>query len=144
MKLLSKAKSQLNNQRKSADAKQSIRIRTVQLLETAKRVLISLLQEELRDNIEVADTNNKFKESTIKQLIHVFKDNELHVPKANNWVEPVIPIRILPFLAKTTQDNLQTVGELMNKAVKAAKEEDQATLELRKYMEDQYSDSHQT
>ena len=85
MKLLSKAKSQLDNQRKSADAKQSIIIRTVQLLESAKRVLISSLQEELRDNIEVVDTNNKFKESTIKQLIHAFKDNELHVPKANNW-----------------------------------------------------------
>ena len=31
----------------------------------------------------------------------------------------------------------------MNEALKAAKEEDQATLELRKYMEDQYSDSNQ-
>ena len=92
----------------------------------------------------MVDTNNGSRERTIKQLIHFLKDNELHVTKSNNEAEPAIPIMVLLLLAKTMQDSLQAVGELMNKAVKAAKEEDQVTLELKNYMADQYSDSHQT
>ena len=144
MEILNKARSQLDTKRRSAGAKQSIRIKTIHILETAKRALISSLQEKLRDKTELADTDKKSREHTIKQLIHFLKDNELRVPRSNNWTEPAIPVSVLPLLAKTMQDNLQTVGEHMNQASKAAKEEDQATLELRKYMEDQYSDSHHT
>ena len=130
MAILSKARSQLDNIKKFASTKKAIENRLIHRLETAKRALVNSLQEELWDQIKSADTENKFREDTIRQLIRFLRENELHVPKSDDWIEPAIPISVLQSLAKSTQDNLQAVGGLINKTSKATKEEKHATLEL--------------
>ena len=107
-------------------------------------MLTYLLQEELWDQIKSEDTENKFREDTIRQLIRVLRENELHVPKSDDWTEPAIPISVLQSLTKSTQDNLQTVCGLINKTSKAAKEEEHANLELKNCMENEYKDTQQT
>ena len=72
------------------------------------------------------------------------RENELHLPRSDDWAEPAIPISVLQSLAKSTQDNLQTVCGLMNKTSKAAQEEEHATLALKDCMENEYKDSQQT
>ena len=95
MAILSKARSQLDNQKKIASSKKANRIRLIHLLETAKRALIDSLQEELWDQIESADAKNRVREDTIKQLIQLLRENELHVAKLDDWAEPAIPISVL-------------------------------------------------
>ena len=113
-------------------------------MEVAKRALVDTLQGELWDQIESADTKNRVREDTIRQLIQFLRENELHVPRWDDWTEPAIPISVLQSLAKSTQDNLETVCGLINKTSKAAQEEEHATLELRKCVENEYKDSQQT
>ena len=113
-------------------------------METAKRALVDTLQGELWDQIESADAKNKVREDTIRQLIRFLRENELHVPRSDGWTEPAIPISVLQALAKSTQDNLQTVCGLINKTSKAAQEEEHATLELKNCMENEYKYSQQT
>ena len=84
-------------------------------METAKRALVDTLQGELWDQIESADAKNRVREDTIRQLIQFLRENELHVPRSDNWTEPAIPISVLQSLAKSTQGNLQTVCRLINK-----------------------------
>ena len=72
------------------------------------------------------------------------RENELHVPRSDNLAEPAIPISVLQSLAKSTQDNLQTVCGPINKTSKAAQEEEHATLELKSCEENEYKDSQQT
>ena len=139
--LKSQKRSQLDNQKKIASSKKANKGRLIHLLETAKRALIDSLQGDLQDQIESADAKNRVREDTIRQLIWFLRENELHVPRSDDWTEPAIPISVLQSLAKSTQDNLQTVGGLINKTSKAAQEEEHATLELKNYMENEYKDS---
>ena len=120
MAILRKARSQLDNQKKIASSKKANKNRLIHLLETAKRALIDSLQGELWDQIESADTKNRVREDTIRQLIWFLRENELHVPRSDDQTQPAIPISVLQSLAKSTQDNLQTVCGLMNKTSKAA------------------------
>ena len=113
-------------------------------METAKRALIDSLQGDLQDQIDSADTKNRVREDTIRQLIRFLRENELHVPRSDDWAEPAIPISVLQSLAKSTQDNLQSVCELMNKTSKAIQEEEHATLALKECEEKEYKDSQQT
>ena len=141
MAILSKARSQLDNKKKFAISRKAIKNRLIHCLETAKRALVDSLQEELWDQIKSADTKKKFREDTIRQLMGFLSKNELHVPRSDDWTEPAIPISVLQSLAKSTQDNLQTVCGLINKTSKAAQEEEHATLELKNCMENEYKDS---
>ena len=54
--ILSKARSQLDNQKKITSSKKSNKNRLIHLLEIAKRALVDSLQGELWDQIESADT----------------------------------------------------------------------------------------
>ena len=142
--ILSKVRSQLDNKKKFASAKKAIKNKLIHGLGTAKRALVNSLQEELWDQIESEDTENKFREDTIRQLIWFLRENELHVLRLDDWTEPAIPISVLQSLAISTQDNLQTVCGLINKTSKAAQEEEHATLELKNCMENEYKNSQQT
>ena len=113
-------------------------------METAKRALVDSLQGELWDQIESADAKNRVREDTIRQLIRFLRENELHVPRSDDWAQPAIPISVLQSLAKSTQDNLQSVCELMNKSSKAIQEEEHAALALKECEEKEYKDSQQT
>ena len=144
MAILSKARSQLDNPKKTVSSKKANKNRLIHLLETAKRALIDSLQGELWDQIESADTKNRVREDTNRQLIWFLRENELHVPRSDDWAEPAIPISVLQSLAKSTQGNLQIVYGLMNKTSKAAQEEELATLELKNCMKNNNKDSQQT
>ena len=144
MAKLRKARSQLYNQKKITSSKKANKDRLVHILETAKRLLVDTLQGELWNQIESADARDKVREDTIRQLIQFLRENELHVPRSEDWTEPAISISVLQSLAKQTQDNLQTVCGLINKASKASKEEEHATLELNNCKETEYKDSQQT
>ena len=103
MAILRKARSQLDNQKKIASSKKANKNRLIHILETTKRALVDTLQGELWDQIESADAKNRVREDTIRQLIQFLRENELHVPRSDDWTEPAIPISVLPLLAKTTQ-----------------------------------------
>ena len=140
MAKLRKARSQIDNQKKIASSKKANKDRLVQTLEVAKRALDDTLQGELWNQIESADARDKVREDTIRQLIQFLRENELHVPRPEDWTEPAISISVLQSLAKHTQDNLQTVCGLINKTSKASKEEEHAT-ELNNCKEAEYKDS---
>ena len=59
MTILSKARNQLDNQKKIASSKKANKGRLIHLLETAKRALIDSLQGDLQDQIESADTKTR-------------------------------------------------------------------------------------
>ena len=80
MAILSKA-SQLDSQKKIASSKKANKDRLIHLLETAKRALIDSLQGDLQDQIDSADTKNRVREDTIRQLILFLREHELHVPR---------------------------------------------------------------
>ena len=63
--------------------------------------------------------------------------------KPKKLIDPAIPISVLQSLAKSTQENLQSVCELMNKSSKAIQEE-HATVELEECEKKEYIDSQQT
>ena len=111
-------------------------------MEFAKRALIDTLQGELSSTIESAETKDKVREDTIKQLIPFLKENELHIPKSRDWTEPAIYISVLQSLTKQTQDNLHAICWLINKTSKASEEEEQAKLELNN-CEAEYKDAHE-
>ena len=141
MTILSKARNQLDNQKKITSSKKANKGRLIHLLETTKRALIDSLQGDLQDQINSADTKNRVREDTIRQLIWFLRENELHVPRSDDWAEPAIPISVLQSLAKSTQDSLQAVCELMNKTSKATQEKGHATLALKECEEEEYEDS---
>ena len=66
MTVLSKARNQLDNQKKIATSKKANKGRLIHLLETAKRTLIDSLQRDLQDQIDSAETKNSIREDTIK------------------------------------------------------------------------------
>ena len=66
------------------------------------------------------------------------------MPRSDDWAEPAIPISVLQSLAKSTQENLQSVCELMNKSSRAIQEEEHATLALKECEKKEYIDSQQT
>ena len=88
-----------------ASSKKANKDKLIKTLEVAKKTLIDTLQEELSNTIESAseETKEKFREDTIKQLIHFLKEDELHTPKSKDWTEPVIYISVLQTLTKQTQ-----------------------------------------
>ena len=129
--ILSKARNQLDKQKKIKSSKKANKGRLLHLLETAKRAHIDSLQGDIQDQIELEDTKNKVREDTIRQLIRFLRENELHVPMSDDWAEPAIPISVLQSLAESTQDNLQRVCELMNKTSKATQEVEHSTLALK-------------
>ena len=112
------------------NSKKANKDRLIKTLEFAKRALIDTLQEELSSTVESAGTKDKFREDTIKQLIHFLKEDELPTPKSENWTEPAIHISILQTLTRQTQEKLHTIYWLADKTSKASEEEEQAKLEL--------------
>ena len=134
---------QIDNHKRIASSKKANKDKLVKSSEFAKRALIDTLQGELSSAIELAETKDKVREDTIKQLIHFLKENELHIPKSRDWTEPAIYISVLQSLTKQTQDNLHAICRLINKTLKASEEEEQAKLEL-KNCEAEYMDPHET
>ena len=141
---LSKARDQLDNQKKITTSKKAEKGILLYLLEMAKRTLIDSLQRDLQDQIDSTDAKKRIREDTIKQLIQFLGQNELQVPMSDDWAEPPIPISVLKSLAKSTQENLQSVCELMNKSSRAIQEEDHATVALEECENKEYIDSQQT
>ena len=68
----------------------------------------------------------------------------MYTPKTEELIDPAIPISVLQSLAKSTQENLQSVCELMNKSSKAIQEEEHATVALEECEKKEYIDSQQT
>ena len=99
---LSKARDQLDNQKKITTSKKVEKGRLIYLLEKAKGTLINALQKDLQDQINSTDAKNRIREDTIRQLIRFLRENELHVPRSDDWAEPAIPISVLQSLAKST------------------------------------------
>ena len=114
------------------------------MLEKAKGTLINSLQQDLQDQIDSTDAKKRIREDTIKQLIQFLGQNELQVPRSDDWAEPAIPISVLQSLAKSTQESLQSVFELMKKSSKAIQEEEHATVALEECEKKEYIDSQQT
>ena len=82
MAKLRKARSQIDNQKKIASSKKANKDRLVQTLEVAKRDFVDTLQGELWNQIKSADTRDKIREDTIRQLIQFLRENELHEPRS--------------------------------------------------------------
>ena len=97
---LRKISRQIDNYKRIASSKKTNKDKLVKTLEFAKRALIDTLQSELSSTIESAETKDKVREDTIKQLIHFLKENELHIPKSEDWTEPAIYISVLQSLTK--------------------------------------------
>ena len=127
MAKLRKVSSQIDNQKKVTNSKKASKDKLVQALEFAKRALIDTLQGELWNQIESAETKDKIREDTIRQLIQFLRENEYHVPKSKDWAEPAIYISVLQSLAKQTQDNPQVVCRLINKTSKHLKRRNMQT-----------------
>ena len=73
MAKLRKVSSQIDNQKKVANSKKASKDKLVQTLEFAKRALIDTLQGELWNQIESAETKDKIREDTIRQLIQFLR-----------------------------------------------------------------------
>ena len=99
---LSKARDHLDNQKKITTSKKAEKGRLIYLLEKAKGTLIDLLQRDLQDQIDLTDAKKRIREDTIKQLIQFLGQNQLQVPRSDDWAEPAIPISVLQSLAKST------------------------------------------
>ena len=102
MAKLRKISSKIDNQKRVASSKKASKDKLVQTLEFAKRALIDTLQGELCSPIKSAETKDKIREDTIRQLIQFLRENELHAPKSEDWTEPAIYITVLQSLAKQT------------------------------------------
>ena len=137
---LSRARDQLDNQKKITTSKKAEKGRLIYLLEKAKGTLINSLQKDLQDQIDSTDAKKRIREDTIRQLIQFLGQNELHVPRSDDWAEPAIPIIVLQSWAKSTQESLQSVYELMNKSSKAFQEEEHATVEVEECEKKEYID----
>ena len=113
------------------------------MLEKAKGTLIDSLQRDLQDQIDSTDAKKRIREDTIRQLIQFLGQNELQVPRFDDWAEPAIHISVLHNLAKSTQESLQSVCKLMKKSSKAIQEEEHATVALKECEKKEYIDSQQ-
>ena len=78
----------MTTRKKVANSKKASKDKLVQTLEFAKRTLIDTLQSELWNQIESAETKDKIREDTIRQLFQFLRENELPVPKSKDWAEP--------------------------------------------------------
>ena len=97
---LRKIRNQVDNHKSIVSSKKANKDKIIKTLEFAKKALIDTLQEELSFTVESAETMDKCREDTIKQLIHFLKENELHAPKSKDWTEPAIYISVLQSLTK--------------------------------------------
>ena len=100
MAKLRKISSQIDNQKRVTSSKKACKDKLVQTLEFAQKTLIDTLQGELCSPIKSAETKDKIREDTIRQLIQFLRENELYVPKLEDWAEPAKYISVLQSLAK--------------------------------------------
>ena len=104
-------------------------------MEVTQKTLTETLQEELQNPDEVLEDENKetIRQDTIRWLIQFLKDDELPTPKPGNRTEPNEPA-IYPNEVQTlndqTQEKLQLISQIVDKASKATLDEKQARVEL--------------
>ena len=99
---LSKARDELDNQKKITTSKKAGKGRLIYLLEKAKGTLINSLQQDLQDQINSTDAKKRIREDTIIQLIQFLGQNELQISRSDDWADPAIPISVLQSWAKST------------------------------------------
>ena len=97
-------------------------------MEVTQKTLTEALQEELQNPAEALEDEARetIRQDTIKWLIKFLKDDELPTPKAGNWTEqnkPVIYTSEVQTLNKQTQNKLQIISQLADKASKSTEDE---------------------
>ena len=84
MAKLRKISNQIDNHKSIASSKKANKVKLIKTLEFAKRALIDTLQGKLCSPIKSAETKDRIREDTIRQLIQFLRENELHVPKSED------------------------------------------------------------